>query len=56
MFRLTVRIDPDLAYRAKVLAARERTTLQELVSEALAARLNRPVKARAERLEQEVAR
>ena len=56
MIRLSVRIDSNLAYRAKVLAARESTTLQQLVSEALAARLNRPVKPRAERLEQVVAR
>lgn len=43
MFRLTVRIPEALAERIKVRAIREKTTLQQLVEEALAGYLKKPL-------------
>jgi predicted HicB family RNase H-like nuclease len=43
-FRLTVRAPEALATRAKIRAAQDRTTLQQLVAEALTAYLKKPTK------------
>jgi len=48
MFRLTVRIPEALAEEVKVRAIREKTTLQQLVTDLLAEYLKRPAKRREE--------
>ncbi len=42
MFRLTVRVPETLAEKAKIRAIQDKTTLQDLVSEALDAYLKTP--------------
>jgi predicted DNA binding CopG/RHH family protein len=44
MFRLTVKISPDLTEAVKIRAAKERRTLQETVTSALEAYLKTPLR------------
>ena len=46
MFRLTVRIPDDLIEKVKIKAIREKTTLQQIVTDLLSEYVKRPVKAR----------
>jgi predicted DNA binding CopG/RHH family protein len=49
MFKLTVRLPESLIENAKIRAVKERTTLQEMVAEALAAYLKAPSSPREDR-------